>query len=60
LQGQSDRALSLLAEAVGHGLPAHTALRMDQDPDLVSLRDNPRFVKLVAEAKQNAANGTTK
>lgn len=52
LQGNSERALSLLHEAVYHGLSANTARRMGSDPDLKSLYGNRRFRAIVAEAEQ--------
>jgi eukaryotic-like serine/threonine-protein kinase len=55
LQGHSERALSLLSEAIGHGLEARLELAIESDDDLKSLRGNPRFTSLVAQAKKNAA-----
>jgi serine/threonine protein kinase/tetratricopeptide (TPR) repeat protein len=54
-KGQRDEALSLLSEAVDHGLAPRIDLRIDQDSDLNSLHGDPRFVALVAHAKQRAA-----
>jgi len=54
-QGRHDEALSLLREAVDHGLVSNTALHMDKDTDLKSLYADPRFVALVAHAKERAA-----
>jgi eukaryotic-like serine/threonine-protein kinase len=50
-----DKALSLLRQAVDSGVRNETALHMDRDPDLESLRGNPRFLKIVSDAKQHAA-----
>jgi hypothetical protein len=50
-----DEALSLLREAVDHGLSAPGALGMDKDPDLKSLHGDPRFAALVAHAKERAS-----
>jgi eukaryotic-like serine/threonine-protein kinase len=55
VQGQSHRALSLLAEALAHGLDPPTELAMENDDDLKSLRGTPRFAALVAQAKKHAA-----
>jgi hypothetical protein len=55
MQGQPDRALALLEEAVGHGLWPYAAASMDNDVDLKSLHLDPRFAALVARAKKNAA-----
>ena len=51
LSGRRDEALSVLRNAVEHGLPADTAAGMSQDDDLKSLRGDPRFAALVAEVK---------
>ena len=50
-KGQIEEALSLLNQAVGHGLPPLVALRMDRDPFLTPLHGNPRFAELVARIK---------
>jgi tetratricopeptide (TPR) repeat protein len=54
LAGQPERALSLLNQAVEHGLSRKDDLRIETDSDLKSLHDDPRFKKIVAEAKQRA------
>ena len=48
LQGRSERAMSLLGEAIEHGLAPDLDLRMDRDPDLKSLRGNRRFDAVIA------------
>ena len=53
-QGNVDEALSLLRQAVDHGLPPRVALGLGQDPDLKSLHDDPRFTELVAHAREVA------
>lgn len=53
--GHKDEALSLLRQAVDHGLPPRIALGMEEDPNLISLRGDPRFAALVAHAKEQAA-----
>jgi tetratricopeptide (TPR) repeat protein len=53
-QNRRNEALSLLQDAVEHGLPAYVVLGMDQDPDLKSLRGAPHFEALVAKVRQNA------
>jgi hypothetical protein len=55
LQGHRDKAIALLVEAVGHGLQPSSALGMEEDDDLKSLRGDPRFAALVARAKKQAA-----
>jgi len=53
--GRRYEALSLLREAVDHGLPPYADLGMDKDPDLKSLHGDPQFAALVAHAKERAA-----
>lgn len=55
LQGQRDRALGMLTDALEHGLAPHVGLGMENDDDLKSLRDDPRFTALVSRAKKLAA-----
>jgi len=59
-EGRSNEALTLLQEAVNHGLPSDDSLRMGTDPDFKLLRGNLRFERLVAEAKQNAGDAAKK
>jgi serine/threonine protein kinase/tetratricopeptide (TPR) repeat protein len=54
LQGRRNEAFVLLGDAVDHGLYAWADLAMDKDPDLNSLRDDPRFAPLLARAKERA------
>ncbi len=54
-RGQRDEALSLLREAADHGLSPSVDLGMNEDTDLKSLHGDPRFVALVAHAKERAA-----
>jgi non-specific serine/threonine protein kinase/serine/threonine-protein kinase len=55
LQGRRDEALSFLRQAVDHGLAPTDAIDMEKDPDLKSLRRDPRLAALVAYAKDRAA-----
>jgi len=55
LQGHSQRALSLLSEAIGHGLEPRIELAIENDDDLKPLRGDPRFKSLIAQAKKKAA-----
>jgi hypothetical protein len=55
LRGRRDEAISLLSQAVDHGLSPDIDLGMDTDSDLKSLHSDPRFQKIVAAAKQRAA-----
>jgi tetratricopeptide (TPR) repeat protein len=45
LRGDADRAFDSL-ERVAAALPALTAARIQRDPDLASLKDDPRFAQL--------------
>jgi non-specific serine/threonine protein kinase/serine/threonine-protein kinase len=58
--GQVGEALSLVGQAVDHGLPPLMDSRIETDPLLNSLHGDPRFAALVAHAKQVAAHQTTK
>jgi eukaryotic-like serine/threonine-protein kinase len=60
LAGRRDEAISLMREAVDHGLPPYADLWIEQDPDLKSLHGDPRFDALVAHAKGRAAAATKK
>jgi tetratricopeptide (TPR) repeat protein/tRNA A-37 threonylcarbamoyl transferase component Bud32 len=53
-RGDKDRAMALLSQSVDHGLSARGDFGMEQDTDLASLHDDPRFAVLVAHAKQLA------
>jgi len=54
LQGKTSQAISLLREAVDHGLKSDTAVNMEQDEDLRSLFGDPRFAAVIAHAKERA------
>jgi eukaryotic-like serine/threonine-protein kinase len=54
-KGQIEKALSLLSEAVDHGLPPLNALNIEKDASLDSLHGDPQFAALVAHAKERAA-----
>jgi serine/threonine protein kinase len=56
-EGRRDEALTLLLDAVNHGLPPEADLAMEKDPDFKSLNGDTRFTALVAHAKQRAAAG---
>lgn len=58
LQGRKNEALSLLSEAIDHGLRPFTDLRIEEDSDFKSLHGDPRFAALVAHAKERAAGGS--
>jgi hypothetical protein len=51
LAGKREEALSRLRESLDHGLPQAVALAMADDRDLKSLRDDPRFAAMVADAQ---------
>jgi eukaryotic-like serine/threonine-protein kinase len=54
-RGQRDEALSLLSEAVDHGLDPSFDSALDTNADFKSLHGDPRFDALVAHAKERAA-----
>jgi hypothetical protein len=53
-QGKMGEAISLLRQAVDHGLMPREALAMGDDPELKALHGDPRFDALVAHAKELA------
>jgi eukaryotic-like serine/threonine-protein kinase len=55
--GQSDKALSILREAVKHKMPLRFVRDLDKDTDLRSLWADARFRALVADARQRAVAG---
>jgi len=55
VQGQRAKALSLLTEAVDHGLLTDLALGMEKDDDLNSLHGDRRFEALIGRVKHRAA-----
>ena len=54
-EGHRDQALSLLREAVDHGLPGWVVDGMGKDPDLSLLHGDPKFDALLAYANQRNA-----
>jgi len=59
-EGQVKQALSLLSQAIDHGLPPLYALNIEKDALLSSLHGDPRFAALVAHAKQRANTETAR
>ena len=53
LRGDPEKALGLLPEAIDHGLDAATIQGMKKDADLKSLRGDPRFAAIVADARHD-------
>jgi non-specific serine/threonine protein kinase/serine/threonine-protein kinase len=53
-RGRKEEALSLLRQAVDHGLDGGTDLNIEKDSDLTSLHGDPRFDALVVHAKEVA------
>jgi tetratricopeptide (TPR) repeat protein len=53
LRGNREKALGLLREAVDHGLDASTLQGMEEDADLKSLRGDPQFTAILADARQH-------
>jgi len=54
ISGDRDEALSLLREAIDHGLSSGYDLELNENNDLKSLDGDPRFVALLAHAKEQA------
>jgi serine/threonine protein kinase len=54
-RGQREEALSLLQQAIEHGLQPRSLLKIGQDPDFNSLHSDPRFKALVGHAKEIAS-----
>jgi tetratricopeptide (TPR) repeat protein len=54
-RGQPEEALSLLRQAVDHGLHPRIDLKIEKDPYFQSLQVDPRFATLVVHAKERAA-----
>jgi tetratricopeptide (TPR) repeat protein len=54
-QGQTEEALSLLRQAIDHGLLPREALGIGEDPELTALHGDPRFAALVSHAKERVA-----
>jgi eukaryotic-like serine/threonine-protein kinase len=55
-QGNKDKAIAVLSDAVDHGLAPGDDLHMATDTDLTSLHNDPRFTALVAHARQVVAS----
>lgn len=55
MQGRREEALSFLREAVDHGLSPAVSQDMEKAAEFKALHGDPRFVTLVADAKQRAA-----
>jgi len=55
LQGRREQAMSLLRESLDHGLSPRLAAGIEKNDDLKSLRSEPRFISLIAYAKQRTA-----
>jgi hypothetical protein len=56
LQGHKNEALSILREAVDHGLPVAGQVDIENEDNLKSLHGDPQFAVLVAYAKQHASS----
>jgi Tetratricopeptide repeat len=54
LEKRRDEALRFLHQSVDYGLAVRTALAIEGDADLKSLRSDPRFRTIVLLAKQRA------
>src|SRR5215467_7219531 len=58
-KGNRSEALSLLRQSLDHGLPTIRVFEMEQDPDFKSLLSDPRFIAMVADAKERSAAAKT-
>ena len=54
-EGERDKALALLREAVDHGLAPNVGLAIEEDSDLQVLHGDSRFEAIIADAKQHAS-----
>jgi eukaryotic-like serine/threonine-protein kinase len=59
-QGRKTEALSLLKEALDHGLDSRTALAIVNEDELKGLHGDPRFTALIRRAKERAAAASSK
>jgi hypothetical protein len=55
-RGDRAGAMSLLSEALDHGLRQADADAIESDPDLKSLHSDPHFAALIASAHQRAGS----
>lgn len=51
LTHQNDKALSLLTDALSHGFGRDEVAEIKSDPDMQSIRNDPRFAAALARAK---------
>ena len=54
-RGQKEEGLSLLTDAIDHGLEPRVDLQIEKEPYFISLQGDPRFAALVMRAKERAA-----
>jgi len=54
--GKRNEALQFLREAVEHGLATGSKRGIETDPDFRTMHGDPRFVAIVAEARERAAS----
>ena len=58
IQGKPDEAISVLGDAVQHGLGREKLVAMQTDVDLKSLRSDPGFKTVVADARRRATTAS--
>jgi eukaryotic-like serine/threonine-protein kinase len=59
-RGRRGEAIAALRDAMDHGLDSDSDLAIETDPELKSLREDPRFEALVAYGQQRAATQNRK
>jgi len=59
-RGRRDQALTLLRDAIDHGLQHWVVGEMTTDPDLAALHGDPRFTALVQYGEQHTASSAAR
>jgi tetratricopeptide (TPR) repeat protein len=54
VEGRKAEALVLLTSAIDHGLPSQSDLELSSDPMLKSLKGDPAFEVVLADARRHA------
>jgi len=56
LKGQKEEALSMLRQSIDGGLAPRLALGLPTDPLFISIRKDPRFASIAAQAQKQAGS----